>query len=193
VSMKTTLRTGTARVAAPVGRAIVRPTWSPLAVGPALGALNVASMGTSGHPLGVTSAFEDASALLARRFAPDAMRVNAYLETRDDVPRVGWEWALLAGVAVGSWASARAAGLTPAAVPERWAERFGERPVPRYAAAFLGGALLMFGARCARGCTSGHGISGTAQLALSSWAFTPLFFGVGAGVARLLFGTRGGR
>lgn len=172
-------------------RALTRRTWPPQVVGPALGALNVTSMATSGHPLGVTSAFEDAAALLARRVAPDALRINEYLQAREGVPRPGWEWALLAGLALGSWASARAAGVTPPSVPERWAERFGERPGPRYLASFLGGALLMFGARAARGCTSGHGISGTSQLALSSWVFTPLIFGVGAGVARALYGRSG--
>ena len=33
----------------------------------------------------------------------------------------------------------------------------------------------MFGARMAKGCTSGHGISGTSQLAASSWLFVPIF------------------
>lgn len=189
-----TPRNRPARVAGPVGHALARSTWSPAVVGPVLGLLNVASMGTSGHALGVTSAFEDAAALAARRFAPDALHVNAYLQAREDPPQVGWEWALLAGVALGSWASARASGaVAPATVPERWAERFGPAPGPRYAAAFLGGALLMFGARSARGCTSGHGISGMSQLALSSWVFTPLMFGVGAAVARALFGSRGDR
>ena len=37
--------------------------------------------------------------------------------------------------------------------------------------AFLSGGLMMFGARLAQGCRSGHGISGTMHLALSSWIF----------------------
>ena len=37
--------------------------------------------------------------------------------------------------------------------------------------AFLFGAVSLFGARLAGGCTSGHGISGGLQLALSSWVF----------------------
>lgn len=170
-----------------------RPALPPEVAGPALGLVNVASMATSGHPLGVTSAFEDAAALLARRLAPDAMRTNAYLQARDDVPRAGWEWALLAGLALGSRASARAADVRPPTVPERWARRFGPEPARRDLAAFVGGALLMLGARCARGCTSGHGISGTAQLALSSWTFMPMAFGVAAAVARALYGRGGDR
>jgi uncharacterized membrane protein YedE/YeeE len=46
----------------------------------------------------------------------------------------------------------------------------------RMSAAFLGGALMMFGARMAKGCTSGHALTGNMQLALSSIAFTPLMF-----------------
>jgi uncharacterized membrane protein YedE/YeeE len=163
----------------------------PEVAGPALGLVNVASMATSGHPLGVTSAFEDAAALLARRLAPDAMRINAYLQARDDVPRMGWEWALIAGLALGSRASAMAGGARAPVAPRRADRR--TDPARRDLAAFVGGALLMFGARCARGCTSGHGISGTAQLALSSWTFMPMAFGVGAAVARALYGRGGGR
>ncbi len=44
--------------------------------------------------------------------------------------------------------------------------------------------MLMFGARMADGCTSGHALSGTAQGAGSSWLFTPLMFGVGSLLAR---------
>ena len=54
----------------------------------------------------------------------------------------------------------RAGGLAP---PLR------RRRYRRFAAAFVGGAIEMYGARLAGGCASGHGISGTLQLALSSW------------------------
>ena len=41
------------------------------------------------------------------------------------------------------------------------------------------------------GCTSGHGISGALQLALSSWIFAPTFFGAGVVAAFLLYGKKG--
>ena len=53
--------------------------------------------------------------------------------------------------------------------------------------AFFGGAILLYGARMAGGCTNGHGISGTMQLALSSWVFFPVMFITGYATARLLF------
>ena len=37
--------------------------------------------------------------------------------------------------------------------------------------ALIGGALVGFGARLARGCTSGQALSGGAMLSLGSWAF----------------------
>ena len=37
--------------------------------------------------------------------------------------------------------------------------------------AFVGGAVMGYGARLARGCTSGQALSGGAVLAVGSWAF----------------------
>ena len=54
--------------------------------------------------------------------------------------------------------------------------------------AFLGGVILMFGARLAGGCASGHGISGSLQLALSGWVFFASVFVSGILTALMLFG-----
>eukprot|EP00999_Lentomonas_sp_LEN2_P002680 NODE_555_length_1372_cov_9.175100_g519_i0.p1 GENE.NODE_555_length_1372_cov_9.175100_g519_i0~~NODE_555_length_1372_cov_9.175100_g519_i0.p1 ORF type:complete len:395 (+),score=36.19 NODE_555_length_1372_cov_9.175100_g519_i0:110-1294(+) len=42
---------------------------------------------------------------------------------------------------------------------------------------FIGGFLMLFGARLAMGCTCGHGISGTSELALSSFLGAGCIFG----------------
>ena len=42
--------------------------------------------------------------------------------------------------------------------------------------AFFGGTLAGFGARLARGCTSGQGLNGAATLSVGSWAFLLAFF-----------------
>jgi hypothetical protein len=57
----------------------------------------------------------------------------------------------------------------------------------RWLAAFAGGAIMGFGARWARGCTSGHGISGTLQLAVSSWMVTVALFISGIITAMILY------
>ena len=54
-------------------------------------------------------------------------------------------------------------------------------------AAFVGGAIIMYGARMAGGCTSGHGISGSLQLAVSSWVFFLTMFAAGVVTALILF------
>jgi uncharacterized membrane protein YedE/YeeE len=41
----------------------------------------------------------------------------------------------------------------------------------RWIMAFIGGALMGYGARLARGCTSGQALSGGAVLSVGSWAF----------------------
>ena len=72
-------------------------------------------------------------------------------------------------------------------VPSRWAAAFGTNVPIRLIAALLGGVLLGLGSRWAGGCTSGHGISGTMQLAVSSWISAICFFVGGILMAALLF------
>lgn len=49
---------------------------------------------------------------------------------------------------------------------------------------FLGGVLLLFGARMAGGCTSGHMMSGVMQLSVSSIIFTIILFPIAIVVAK---------
>jgi uncharacterized membrane protein YedE/YeeE len=60
----------------------------------------------------------------------------------------------------------------------------------RWGIGLLGGVLLGFGARMADGCTSGHTLSGAAQLALSGWVATMGFFIGGITLALLIYGRR---
>ena len=61
----------------------------------------------------------------------------------------------------------------------------------RLVAAFFAGALMMFGARLAGGCTSGHGISGNLQLAVSSLVFTATLFAAAIITALALYARKG--
>ena len=72
-------------------------------------------------------------------------------------------------------------------VPALWRERFGPSVGKRFLAAFIGGVVIIFGARLADGCTSGHGISGSLQLAVSSWTFFIAMFISGIVTAFILF------
>ncbi|GAB4576325.1 MAG: YeeE/YedE thiosulfate transporter family protein [Anaerolineae bacterium] len=57
----------------------------------------------------------------------------------------------------------------------------------RWMLAFIGGSLMGYGARMARGCTSGQALSGGAVLSVGSWAF---MFAVFAGAYALAYFVR---
>lgn len=57
-----------------------------------------------------------------------------------------------------------------------WAKTEGSSPVKRIVWAFIGGFIMLIGARMAGGCTSGHVISGGMQIAASSLLFGAFVF-----------------
>jgi len=157
-------------------------------VGAGIGVLSWIAFLTAAHPLGITSAYERTAAAI---LAPLGL-ASDYLAQEQLV--LGWEWALVVGVFLGALVSALwSSDREPSTVPPMWAARFGDSRPKRLAAAFAGGALMLFGARLADGCTSGHAISGNLQLAVSSWAFTAVFAAVSVAVALALFGRKGRR
>lgn len=70
--------------------------------------------------------------------------------------------------------------------------RFGKRAGLRYALAFLGGIIVLWGARLAGGCTSGHMMSGMMQTAVSGYLFAVAAFAVGVPTAMLIYRAKGG-
>ena len=154
---------------------------SPYLIGAAIGLLNIGAFAAFRRGIGVSGAYESSAALAARRLAPDAAHVNDYVQARKEPPRFNWESWLVLGTMLGGLAAARAAGAGERVADDLPADADSRRS-PLASAA--GGAMLMFGARMADGCTSGHGLSGTAQGAASSWLFTPLMFGVASLLAR---------
>jgi uncharacterized membrane protein YedE/YeeE len=95
---------------------------------------------------------------------------------------------MVGGVVLGSLLSAWTSGqFQVETVPPMWAETFGPEALPRILTAFAGGTLMAIGARWAGGCTSGHGITGTLQLAVSSWVAVICFFAGGIIVALLIY------
>lgn len=150
---------------------------------------------TADHPLGITSAFENTAALVAGAVpgyeAANPLYADKAREGKS--PKIDWEWMLVLGVFIGAWLSARLSRdrAPDEKVPPLWRWRFGDSVALRYAGAFLGGLVMMLGARIAQGCTSGHAISGVLQLALSSWLFAPLIFAVAIATAFLIYGKEG--
>lgn len=69
--------------------------------------------------------------------------------------------------------------------------RFGSSAVKRYLFAFVGGVIVLFGARLAGGCTSGHMMSGMMQTAVSGYLFTAAAMATAIPLAIILY-RRGG-
>lgn len=170
--------------------------WSPYVVGVGIGILSWFAFATVDKPIGITTAFEYSAALTGKAAAPEV--VQPYLEAKQEegkAPKIDWEWMLVLGVFIGAYVSSKLSGdrAPEEKVPPLWRWRFGDSPGKRYAGAFLGGLIMMLGARIAQGCTSGHAISGVLQLALSSWIFTPVMGVAGMITAFLLYGKEGRR
>ena len=160
--------------------------WSPYAVGIGIGVLSWFAFLLSDRPIGCSTAFSRTSGMIERLFRGDKVLEKAYY--RKFTPSVDWEWMLVLGIFVGAFLSAKLSGqLRTAWVPATWAAAFGHEPVVRWAVALIGGVVMGFGARWAGGCTSGHGISGTLQLAVSSWIAVICFFVGGVSAAMLIF------
>jgi hypothetical protein len=170
-------------------------SWSPYLVGVGIGLLSWFAFASANHPLGISTAFEHTAALAEQGVAPQAAQANEYFDRKAEEgksPKIGWEWMVVLGVFLGALLSASLSGdRSTEAVPALWRERFGGNVPLRLAAAFFAGMLMMFGARLASGCTSGHGISGNLQFALSSLVFTAVFFTVGIITALAVYGRKG--
>lgn len=72
-------------------------------------------------------------------------------------------------------------------MPAIWRANFGNSALKRFAAAFLGGFIVLYGARLAGGCTSGHMMSGMMQTALSGYIFAAGAFAAGIPLAYILY------
>ena len=146
--------------------------WPFWAGGIAIGLFVLVLLVATRNLLGVSTGFADACA------APFDARL-----------RRSWRLPFLVGIVCGGFAAALASGsFSPTLAMGMFDARVTDVPAAKAAWFVIGGILLGFGARLAGGCTSGHGIVGTALLAKSSWIATAVFMLTGMIVARLLLG-----
>ncbi|MEX0875936.1 MAG: YeeE/YedE thiosulfate transporter family protein [Phycisphaerales bacterium] len=163
-------------------------SWSPYLVGALIGVLSWFTFLFSNKPIGASTAYARVSGMIGKAVAPRHTMSLKYFQ--DNKPKIDWGVMLVIGVIIGAVLAAWTGNeLLVRAVPPMWTERFGDEIAPRLIVACLGGALMAFGARLAGGCTSGHGISGSMQLSVSSWISLVGFFAGGVITAMLLFNT----
>ncbi len=165
-----------------------RIDFTPYLVGVGLGVLSWIAFAIARDPLGVTTALSRVGQPVAAALIGEhAATTNAYWAPMP----FAWDYGVffLVGIPLGAFVSSVAAGtFRIEVVPRFWRERFGPSVVKRFAGAFVGGAAIMYGARLAGGCTSGHGLSGGMQLAVSSWVFLVVMFASALIASALAFG-----
>lgn len=160
--------------------------WSPYVAGIGIGLLSWAAFLLSDKPIGCSTAYSRTSGMIEKLFRGAKVDEKPYYKKFS--PSVDWEWMLVLGVFIGAFLSAKLSGQFQGDwVPAKWATTFGETPFTRWVVALIGGIVMGIGARWAGGCTSGHGISGTLQLALSSWLAVICFFIGGIVTAIVIF------
>jgi len=152
----------------------VMPWW---AGGLAIGAILTVATGLV-QPIGVSTQYVVFDGVWLHAVAPDLAARSPYLaQTAEGWTLATYEFFFVLGIPLGGFLAALATNrFSPRLVPREWAARFGPSPGKRLLWSFLGGFILLFGARFGGGCTSGHMISGVSQLAVSSFLFSTALF-----------------
>ena len=164
-------------------------TWSPYLAGAGIGILIWTAFVLSDHPIGCSTGFSSTAGMIEAGLSGGKSKEMPYY--KQFIPGIDWYFMLIIGIVIGAFVSSYLSGtFAVVAVPSFFAAAFGQGVAVRFVIALAGGILIGLGARWAGGCTSGHGISGTLQLALSSWVAAACFFIGGILVAGLLFGFR---
>lgn len=167
------------------GTTLRTPRWATMGV--VFGLLVAVAIALYG-PIGVSTTYPRLIGSVLRRVTPDYATANPYLVKLGTL--ITPESMLVVGLLIGGFLSARLFGhgaTVPVVENVHARETTTSR---RYVDAFLGGFLIIFGARLAGGCTSGHIISGISQLAISGMLFAAAVFGAGMITARILKGGR---
>ncbi|MEX0715240.1 MAG: YeeE/YedE thiosulfate transporter family protein [Planctomycetaceae bacterium] len=163
------------------------PAWSPYLVGALIGVLMMITLIVSKKPIGASSAYSELAGIIGRIIAPRHIASLKYYQ--EHKPAIGWSLLFVVGIIGGGFIAATTGGeITGYYLQEMWVARFGsDSHLLRTVTVFVGGAVMAYGARMAGGCTSGHGISGTLQLAVGSWIAVICFFVGGIATAMLMY------
>lgn len=160
--------------------------WSPYLAGILIGLLQIPAFLLIGTALGASSSYVTVTASVLDLFSLPAAATD-YAVKHLSGAKNWWQVALVVGIAVGGFISARLSGTLRGAIAPVWTRALASpSPARRFTVAFAGGFLMLLGARIADGCTSGHGISGIAQLAIGSFIAVTAMFAGGIATAFLM-------
>ncbi len=142
---------------------------SPYLAGVGLGLVLIAAFYLSGRGLGASGAINSIVVFFTKLVSPEHVNANPYLAEYGGGainPLKNWLIFEIIGVIIGGMISGVLAGRMKMEInhgPRITAKQ-------RWFFAVLGGSIFGFGARLARGCTSGVALTGGATLAVGSWA-----------------------
>lgn len=162
-----------------------RPYIHPYLGGALLGVVLFLSFLITGNGLGASGGLNNVVGFVENLVAPGHMDQVPYLVKiagGDKNPLDSWTVFGLLGTLAGGFVSGWRNGRLKVETVH------GPRITPRtrWAMAFIGGAIMGYGARFARGCTSGHALSGGSVLSAGAWAFMFAIFGGGYALAYFL-------
>ena len=152
--------------------------WPPVPAGILIGISMVVAYVIAGRGVGASGAMTRFVAWVQHGLFPAATEQSAYLGkyfANGAHPLNNYVVFLMVGLLIGSFVAAWLAGEF------RFEVLRGPRSsiVYRLTLALAGGALTGFAARLARGCTSGQGLVGGAELSVGAWAFLMCIFAGG--------------
>ncbi len=165
------------------------PRWNPYLVGVLIGLLSIVTFSVANKPLGMSTGVAQASGACAMPIlGSEQVAANTYW-AKTAIPTWDYSTLFIVGTVIGAFLGAWLSGtFKVSSASSVWTASFGPSKAKRLIAAFLGGIIIIYGARLADGCTSGHGISGCLQLAVSGWLFFIVMFASGILTAKLLYG-----
>ncbi|KAI9338177.1 hypothetical protein BDR26DRAFT_863132 [Obelidium mucronatum] len=151
-----------------------RPAWSPFVSGLAIGGTQVISILITGSVIGASSVFPYIGAVIMTRLDRRWEKTAPfYKDYRDMSSSFRFSVGMVFGGLCSSLTSGLVYGAGLAAKPVAGSLLFTPAQVSRLVG---GGILLVYGSRIAGGCTSGHGLSGMAQLSVASFITVAFMF-----------------
>ncbi|MBN9887651.1 YeeE/YedE thiosulfate transporter family protein [Salipiger abyssi] len=155
-------------------------------------------------PIGVSTQFVILDGILADAVAPDFITqtdegyssTNAYMAksggkyAKNAANPLNYSFVFVLAMVGGAFLSSLLRGgisKEERSAPAIWRANYGDTPWKRYAVAFLGGFVVLYGARLAGGCTSGHMMSGMMQTSLSGYIFAAGAFLTAVPTAMLMY------
>ncbi len=153
-----------------------KPFTNPYVAGAFLGLVLFASFFFTGNGLGASGGLNRIIVFFEDLIVPQHVDTTPYLLEMaggDKNPLDSWVVFVTIGVLLGGFASGWLHGRVK--VETNKGPNISKQK--RWFFAFLGGSFMGFGARLARGCTSGQALSGGAVLSAGSWAFMFAVFG----------------